>query len=238
MTKLNIRDRIIAALRAIGLGKPAARKHASVFGLSLRVAPENGLTHLTQAAKAAGYKQEDAKPIARSVASVVLDGADTLDITRATAGKERKRTRHCAEEAPRAPAQSKGINRFVKGAFEYSVAKSEAETGRQRNGDETDEGDQDDPPCDPFNGPKERKIAESGGVYNVSVGPPAFPSASITDDDIIISVDREYVATDGMSKSVNTITASYPDPAQVWEERQARLDPLPSGPVQAAAFGG
>lgn len=65
------------------------------------------------------------------------------------------------------------------------------------------------------------QIAESGGVYNISVGAPAFPSASITDDDIIISNDREFVATDGMSKSYNTVSASYPDPAQIWEERQA-----------------
>lgn len=143
-TSLNIRSRVLAALRAIGLGAPSARKHASVFGLSLRVAPENGIAHLTQAAKAAGYKQEDAKPVAQAVASVVLDGGDPLDITRATAGKQRKRTRHCAEEAPRTPAQSKGSNRFIKGAVEYSRAKSEAETGRQSGGDQADEGDQDD----------------------------------------------------------------------------------------------
>ncbi|WP_158637463.1 fibronectin type III domain-containing protein [Paracoccus sulfuroxidans] len=65
------------------------------------------------------------------------------------------------------------------------------------------------------------QIAECGGVYNISVGAPLVTSASITDDDVLISDDREFIVSEGLAKIFNGVTASYPDPDRLWEEREA-----------------
>lgn len=53
-------------------------------------------------------------------------------------------TRHCADEAPRAPAQRNRIGRILMSAYEYSKAKSKAEMGRRSSGDEAGDGEQED----------------------------------------------------------------------------------------------
>ncbi|GLC63008.1 hypothetical protein PLESTB_001970600 [Pleodorina starrii] len=64
-------------------------------------------------------------------------------------------------------------------------------------------------------------IAEVGGTYNISVGPPGVAVASITDDDIIISDDRKMVVSGGLATIFNGVSASYPSPDDLWEEREA-----------------
>lgn len=64
-------------------------------------------------------------------------------------------------------------------------------------------------------------VAESGGAWNISVGPAPFPVASFTDDDIIVSDPREFEPFRGLNQTYNGIHASYLNPDKNWQARDA-----------------
>lgn len=61
------------------------------------------------------------------------------------------------------------------------------------------------------------QIAECGGVWNVTAGPAVLPRASFTDDDIIVSSDRDFRPFRGLQDTYNGIQASYPSPDAIWK---------------------
>lgn len=62
-------------------------------------------------------------------------------------------------------------------------------------------------------------LAENGGVWKVRFGPPGLPVHFMTDDDVIITESEEHTPFSG--ESFNGVQASYPDPASLWEPRDA-----------------
>ena len=64
-------------------------------------------------------------------------------------------------------------------------------------------------------------IAESGGVWNVSVGPAALPSGEFNDDSIIVSDSRDYEPFRGLEGTYNAAHASWPNPRALWEASDA-----------------
>lgn len=64
-------------------------------------------------------------------------------------------------------------------------------------------------------------VADMGGTWLVSAGEPSGPVLSITDDDIIVTDSRTLRPYPGLDETVNAIHASYPDPAQQWEPKEA-----------------
>jgi hypothetical protein len=62
-------------------------------------------------------------------------------------------------------------------------------------------------------------VSESGGTWNVSVGPAPFPVASFTDESIIVSDPREFEPFRGLNQTYNGIHASYLNPDQNWQSR-------------------
>lgn len=64
-------------------------------------------------------------------------------------------------------------------------------------------------------------VADMGGTWLVSAGEPSGPVLAITDDDIIVTDSRTLRPYPGLDETVNAIHASYPDPAQQWEPKEA-----------------
>lgn len=64
-------------------------------------------------------------------------------------------------------------------------------------------------------------IVEVGGVWKIRVGAPALPGYFITDDDVVVSQDQEFDEFPGLGSTVNGISATYPDPASLWEQHEA-----------------
>lgn len=67
----------------------------------------------------------------------------------------------------------------------------------------------------------EGRIAEIGGIYKVLVGEPGEPVASFTDEDIVITDGQSYEPFPGLEDTFNAITATYPEPAEAWESKEA-----------------
>ena len=65
------------------------------------------------------------------------------------------------------------------------------------------------------------KLSEIGGTYNITVGPPAFAAASITDENVIISESRDFTVFGGLESTYNSIHATYPSPESLWESVDA-----------------
>lgn len=65
-------------------------------------------------------------------------------------------------------------------------------------------------------------MAEEGGVFHISVGPPDAPVASFSDDDIIISESIETDPFMPLADNYNVIKATYPSPAELWESTEAQ----------------
>lgn len=64
-------------------------------------------------------------------------------------------------------------------------------------------------------------IVEVGGVWKIRVGAPALPSYFLTDDDVIASEAQEFAPFPGLADTYNGITATYPEPASLWEAKDA-----------------
>jgi hypothetical protein len=64
-------------------------------------------------------------------------------------------------------------------------------------------------------------ISEMGGVYKMRAGGPGLPVMTMVDDDILVSESQDFAPFPGADQSSNGIHAAYPDPASLWEERDA-----------------
>ena len=64
-------------------------------------------------------------------------------------------------------------------------------------------------------------VVDMGGTWLLTAGDPGTAVLSITDDDIIVTDSRSLKPYPGLDETVNAIHASYPDPAQQWEAKEA-----------------
>ena len=67
----------------------------------------------------------------------------------------------------------------------------------------------------------EGRLAEIGGIYKFLVGEPDDPVVSITDEDIVITDPQTYEPFPGFENLFNGIGATYPEPAEAWESKEA-----------------
>lgn len=65
------------------------------------------------------------------------------------------------------------------------------------------------------------RISESGGIYSVRVGPPGLPVAFLSDDEFVISKEREFDAFPGLENTFNGVTGTWPSPDAAWEMKDA-----------------
>lgn len=65
------------------------------------------------------------------------------------------------------------------------------------------------------------QLAELGGVWKPRLGAPALPVFFFSDEDLIISAEESFAPFQGLAESFNAVHASYPDPEQLWEAREA-----------------
>ena len=65
------------------------------------------------------------------------------------------------------------------------------------------------------------EIVEFGGYWHTQVGAPASPSLFISDDDLIITANRDLEPFPGLNETTNAVTASYPDINGSWEVSDA-----------------
>lgn len=63
--------------------------------------------------------------------------------------------------------------------------------------------------------------ADVGGSWRFQAGDPSLPVFSFSDDDLLVSLDREKQPFPGLDGTHNGITGSYPDPAVQWEPNDA-----------------
>lgn len=71
-----------------------------------------------------------------------------------------------------------------------------------------------DKSCDGF-------TTEYGGTYKTWAGGPGLAVGTITDDDFLITEDMESNLFQGRESTYNTVYASYPEPKQQWEAKDA-----------------
>lgn len=67
----------------------------------------------------------------------------------------------------------------------------------------------------------EGRIAEIGGIYKPLVGGPDAPVVSFTDEDIVITEGQTLDPFPGLEATFNGITATYPEPAEAWQNKEA-----------------
>ncbi len=64
------------------------------------------------------------------------------------------------------------------------------------------------------------QMTETGGMFRVRVGPPAASVLSITDDDIVVTNERQFDPFPGLESTYNGISYTHPSPDAVWEGRE------------------
>lgn len=65
------------------------------------------------------------------------------------------------------------------------------------------------------------QVADVGGQWRFQAGDPALPVFFFSDDDILVTLDREKQPFPGLDATHNGITANYPDPGMQWEPNNA-----------------
>jgi hypothetical protein len=65
------------------------------------------------------------------------------------------------------------------------------------------------------------RIADIGGTMKLVAGAPGVPVKAITDDDIIITDEQSQALFPSLAQTYNGVHASFPDPASLWESRDA-----------------
>lgn len=65
------------------------------------------------------------------------------------------------------------------------------------------------------------RISESGGIYSVRVGAPGLPVAFLSDDEFVITKEREFDAFPGLENTFNGVTGTWPSPDAAWEMKDA-----------------
>ncbi|WP_052731801.1 hypothetical protein [Devosia geojensis] len=67
----------------------------------------------------------------------------------------------------------------------------------------------------------EGRIAEIGGLYKVLVAEPDAPVVAFTDEDVVITEPQDLDPFPGLEATYNGIVATYPEPAEAWENKEA-----------------
>lgn len=65
------------------------------------------------------------------------------------------------------------------------------------------------------------RASEVGTHYRLQIGDPGLAVASITDDDILSSEGQTFAPFFPLAETVNAITATYPSPADGWQQQDA-----------------
>jgi hypothetical protein len=65
------------------------------------------------------------------------------------------------------------------------------------------------------------RLSEIGGFYKIHLGAPDSPTFAFTDDDIISTEEQHFAPFFGLADSINGITATYPSPAEGWNNKVA-----------------
>lgn len=72
------------------------------------------------------------------------------------------------------------------------------------------------------------QIAECGGIWNVTCGSAGMPRGHFTDDDVIISNERDFRPFRGLNETFNGANAVYPSPDTLWKAKDAPPLRLPA----------
>ena len=64
-------------------------------------------------------------------------------------------------------------------------------------------------------------MSEFGGVWKARAGAPGMPVYYFSDDDLIMDEGTTFVPFGSLNETYNGITARYPDPAQLWQAKEA-----------------
>ncbi len=67
------------------------------------------------------------------------------------------------------------------------------------------------------------RLVESGGVYDIYVGPPGAPVMAFTDGDILSTEEQSFSPFLSLADTVNAIHASYPNPGEGWGTKKYTL---------------
>lgn len=67
----------------------------------------------------------------------------------------------------------------------------------------------------------EGRVAEIGGIYKFLVGEPDDPVVSFTDEDLVIPEGQSYEPFPGLESLFNGMGATYPEPGEGWELKEA-----------------
>ncbi len=76
------------------------------------------------------------------------------------------------------------------------------------------------------------QLAEVGGMWKARVGPPGVAVYTFADADILITDAQDFSPFPSFADSYNGVHASYPDPASLWESKEA--SPLYNATYEAA----
>ncbi len=63
--------------------------------------------------------------------------------------------------------------------------------------------------------------ADVGGVFKFLVGEPGSPVVAITDEDMVITEQQTFEPFPGLESLFNGMTATYPEPGEAWETKEA-----------------
>ncbi len=72
------------------------------------------------------------------------------------------------------------------------------------------------------------EMADIGGIWKIQVGTPSLPTLFLTDDDILVSENRQLLPFPGLEQTHNSISTTHPDPDLLWEATEAEplVDPV------------
>jgi len=65
------------------------------------------------------------------------------------------------------------------------------------------------------------RVSEIGGFYKIHLGAPGSPTFAFTDDDILSTEAQNFAPFFPLADSINGITATYPNPAEGWNQKAA-----------------
>lgn len=65
------------------------------------------------------------------------------------------------------------------------------------------------------------QIVEMGGTFKTRTGGPGLPVYWYTDDGVVVSTERNFKPFPGLANTHNAVHASYPDPDNLWESKDA-----------------
>ncbi len=65
------------------------------------------------------------------------------------------------------------------------------------------------------------QIVDMGGTWIISVGEPQLPIYAFSDGGVVVSRQQDFDPFPSLSATYNAITATYPDPASLWESKEA-----------------